>query len=145
MTDQPRAPEIKDTPVDRTAMGLMLERYPDLQIDALTAGIGALNAAWLTIAKDLAQCPAEAFNAFDAGFVQQEKDLARAIRTPRKGQLDLDADGRSGDATPLEAVRRIIGLMSNLTEWRHMTWEANEIRAGRDPHRVYVPEPNGKR
>lgn len=41
--------EIQDTPTDRMAMGLLPERYPDLQVDALTADAAALNVAWVTI------------------------------------------------------------------------------------------------
>ena len=136
-------PEFQDTPTDRTAIGLLLERYPDLHVDALTADLDALNAAWFTIAKDLAKCPAEAFNEFEAGFREQEKALARVDRAARPNGLGL-TDAPEGSIL-LSALRRINELMAAMMEWRNATWEANEIRAGRDPHRTAEEQKRGRR
>lgn len=137
--------EIQDTPTDRMAMGLLLERYPDLQVDALTADAGALNAAWTTIARDLAKCPFEAFNAFEKAFRDQEQALARTQRGDRSDSLGLMGDEAGPDGGLLAALRRVNALTAYLTEWRHATWEANEIRAGRDPHRTAEEHKRGRR
>lgn len=137
--------EIHDTPTDRMAMGLLLERYPDLQVDALTATATALNEAWMTIARDLATCPFEAFNAFEKAFRDQEQALARTQRGARSDSLGLLGVEAGPDGGLLAALRRVNELTAYLTEWRHASWEANEIRAGRDPHRTADEQKRGRR
>lgn len=137
--------EIQDTPTDRMAMGLLLERYPDLEVDALTADAGALNKAWMTIARDLAKCPFEAFNAFEKEFRDQEQALARTQRADRSDSLGLMGDEAGPDGGLLAALRRVNALTAWLAEWRHATWEANEIRAGRDPHRTAEEQKRARR
>lgn len=134
--------EIQDNVVDRTAMGLLLERYPELGVDALTADRDTLNEAWVNIAKDLAKCPDEAFNDFEAGFRAQEQALARSERAARPDSLGL-TDAPDGSLLP--ALRRVNEHLAAMMEWRHATWEANEIRAGRDPHRTAEDQKRGRR
>jgi hypothetical protein len=137
--------EIHDTPTDRMAMALLLERYPDLQVDALAADASTLNVAWVTIAKDLAKCPFEAFNAFEKEFRDQEQALARTQRADRSDSLGLMGDEARPEGGVLAALRRVNELTAWLTEWRHATWEANEIRAGRDPHRTAEEQKRARR
>jgi hypothetical protein len=122
--------EIKDTAADREALGRLLIRFPQTQgIDTGTASLGLLNELWGRMAAQLASMPEEEFDAIAKWVSDQREAIGSAP--------EYLVDGRHWPERypALAALRRAEELVALIVDWRHGTWEAAEIAAGRDPHR----------
>ena len=130
--------EIKDTPTDRAAMALLLERFPGTSVDPRTATVGLLNEVWARMARRLASLDDGAFNAIETPITRW-RDVAAADlashreRFPKANHPDREA--------VLAAAERASDLLGLIVEWRGESFAAAEMAAGRDP---YVTEKGWK-
>lgn len=121
---------------DRGAMDLLIGWFPPLEpIDAYEISVERLNVVWSQMARRLAALPHEEVSTI----------LPAAARADEIAQADAAGIGRKKDQRSEELrfvagrANRALELVGLIVEWRHGTWEAAEIAAGRDPHRVAAP------
>jgi hypothetical protein len=114
-------PEIRNTAIDRAAIKMLLKQFPEVQgIDPHLAPVAVLNDVWDRMARVLAALPEDQFR------------LVEEAIAPMAIPSEVNGDP-SPPRTPQARARELLGL---IIEWRHATWEAAEIAAGRDPHQV---------
>lgn len=102
--------EIQDSPVDREAARILI-RSAGLPVPA-GDDVEPLEAGWRKAAASLGTMDDDGFNrALDA--IEAWREVAVA-----------------------EVMARVDELTAHLVDWRHVSWEARELEAGRDPHRV---------
>lgn len=123
--------EIKDVAADREALGRLLSRFPQTQgVETKTAGIALLNELWRRMAAELTSMPDADFEAVEKWLTDQREAIEAVSEEPVAGR---DWPGRE---PALAALRRVEELLALIVDWRHGSWEAAEIAAGRDPHQV---------
>lgn len=125
--------EITGSDVDRCAMDLLLGWFPPQRpFDPHEAEIAALNDAWRQMVPLLANMPDAEFDDL-LGRVRAADEIASEQAAPFGRAKTEEADKARFTA---EAARRAVELLALIVEWRHGTWEAAEIAAGRDPDRI---------
>lgn len=118
---------------DRGALDLLLGWFPaKVEIDAYEVSVERLNEVWSQMARQLAALPDEQFAAID-GQARKADDLARTAAAGIGRKKDQRSEERRFMAG---GARRAVELLDLIVDWRHGTWEAAEIVAGRDPHQV---------
>lgn len=129
--------EISGSDVDRGALDLLLGWYtPQRPFDPHEAGIEALNDAWGQMARVLAALPDSEFDDLLAN-VRLADAIASQEVAPHGRAKTEEADKARFTAG---AAARAAGLLALIVDWRHGTWEADEIAAGRDPHQIATPQ-----
>lgn len=129
--------EITGSDIDRGAMDLLLGWFPPRRaFDPHDAEVDALNDAWSQMAPLLAALPEAEFNAL-LEKVRLADEIAREQASPYGRAKTEEADKARFTAGAAERATELLDL---IVDWRHGTWEAAEIEAGRDPHQVATPD-----
>lgn len=126
-------PELNGTDTDRGALDLLLGWFPPVRsFDAYECSIDEMNEAWTEMAGHLAALPEPEFDDILA-IARRVEDLAIAGAADIGKRKDKEAEGKR---FVVNGARRAVELLAVIVDWRHGTWEAAEIAAGRDPHQV---------
>lgn len=114
--------EIKDTEIDRAAVRslLALNFDPIEGIDLEVAPIAVVNDLWSRMARKWAAATDEEFD--------------RVLQSV--APLNVPSERKGDPVPPPTPQARARELLALIVDWRHGTWEAAEIAAGRDPHQV---------